>query len=488
MQDAEPMSTLIAAGTPPIVVEPVLLRIEKLTLKCLGRQLKSPQDLWQFQLDLLHLQRDIQAAINICKDQVRQGKVSADSLTDLRACRWNAKRLGDALAWAMLGRNTKIIEPLSRNSRTPINPLSNHGSRGMLAMASHLANQGWGFPLLHDITDCLRIGDITFVRVEGNERRHHTAEVKTRAQFKGRIEPGNLARYEYQIQAIFPASPDDPAPELKELITPITFSPPPSNSRTARQAKRISTAFLHQTATPNVLLRDGGDVPVLWTTVTTTTAAHWRSLQRTVRKARRNGYGSECVDDAFLYVAIYDADGISSDSTKYHTNLLQEDLSNPALLMRDADAVNVLSIAQVPPAEQVNPHLFLPYYLYPIPRTSICDILHGRMIILVFFNVGRFADSLKENGFDVSFDQRAENSPLTVSRSMTADSGNEYYVQSPDLRSYLDEIIYEFRSRDSIVAAAEAVMDAAVSAATELVREKESEVISDSSRATGSGS
>jgi hypothetical protein len=45
------------------ITRPFLCRIEKLVLTLLGARFVSQQALWQFQLDLLHLQRDIQSAI-----------------------------------------------------------------------------------------------------------------------------------------------------------------------------------------------------------------------------------------------------------------------------------------------------------------------------------------------------------------------------------------------------------------------------------------
>jgi hypothetical protein len=74
----------------------------------------------------------------------------------------------------------KLIEPLSPNERIHVTP-DGHGSRGMLIAARHQANQGLGFPLIHDITGCLRIGDVAFIRVsEGSEREYETVEIKTR--------------------------------------------------------------------------------------------------------------------------------------------------------------------------------------------------------------------------------------------------------------------------------------------------------------------
>ena len=475
MQSSEPPDVEPAAESADLVAEPFLRRIEKLALWFLGHRFESPQDLWQYQLNLLSLQRDIQASINDYKGRARREKSVMKALTNLRACRWHARRLGDAFAWVMFDGNTKTIEPLSRNVRTVV-PRDSHGSRGMILVASNLASQGWGFPLIHDITDCLRIGDVTFIRIrEGSERSYNTVEIKTAAQLKRRLEAQNLAEYEYRIQVISAAPFNDvqvgsATLESAEFESVVSLPMRPVSRHTGRQLKRMSTALLHQTADPNVLIAQDGEIPALWAAVNTPVTQHWKSLQRVVHKARRSGYGSECVDGTFLYVAIYSPEGLSPESMDYSSRL-QADLSNPALVIEDDSGLNVLSIALIPPFEQTGPHLFRPFYLYPIPRSSIGDIIHGRMIIFVCTNEGRLVESLKESGFSVDFNPKGKKSPLIAACSVTAENGSEYYIQSPDLRHYLDEIIYEFRGRDSIVKAAKAVFDAAANVVTELDRD-----------------
>ena len=469
MPDREPNGVDAVAESSDVVAQQFLRRIEKLALTLLSARFVSPDELWQFQLDLLHLQRDIQAAITSSKSLAKREKDTMDVLAELRICRWHARRLGDAFAWVMLGGNMQIIEPLSRNNRTVV-ARDSHGSRGMLLAARYLARQGWGFPLIHDITDCLRIGDVTFVRVnEGSERACNTAEVKTRARLKRRLETENLAEYEYRMQVLSPVPSDDAQMDRVILegagFESVISSPArPVGRRIGRQANRMSTALVHQTAGLDVLIEEDGEVPALWTAVKAPVTTHWKSLQRVVRKARRNGYGSECVDGAFLYVAFYGADGLTPELMD--RSRLKEDLSNPALLVKDRTRGNVLSIALIPPLEQVSAHLFRPFYLYPIPRSSICDLLHGRMIVLVCYNESRLAESLEEAGFNVDYNSKIKRSPLIVTGSVTTKNGAEYRVQPADLRYYLDEIVYEFRGRDSVVQLAHAMVNAAANVLT----------------------
>ncbi|HEX5301699.1 MAG TPA: hypothetical protein VFW50_32385 [Streptosporangiaceae bacterium] len=465
MRNRDPSVGEIAAEPLDAVEWAFLRRIEKLALALLSARFTSAQDLWQFQMNLLHLQRDIQASIKNYKSRAKHDKEVIEILTGLRICRWHSRRLGDAFAWVVTGGDKKILEPLSRNDHAAVTH-DGHGSRGMLLAARYLAEQGWGFPLIHDITDCLRIGDITFVSVsEHSQRNYETVEIKTRAELKKRLEAENLAEYEYRIRVLSAESFDDPQIDVVTVVdTGLEHvASRPVGRRTGRQAKRMRTALLHQTAELNALLKEEGEVPALWTDVRAPVTTHWKTLQKVVRRARRSGYGSECVDGAFLYVAAYDANGLSAKLTADHRSRLQEDLSNPGPLAKAS--ANVLSVSIIPPFESTGAHLFRPFYLYPIPRTSIIDLLYGRMIILVCFNEGRFVESLEEAGFDVDFKFKTKTRAMTVTRSMTAGGGSEYGVQFADLRYYFDEIIYEFRGLDAVVYAANSMTDAAVSAA-----------------------
>lgn len=455
MSTGLPTSTRDDDESSTAVVRPLLRRIEKLAQILVGMRFASPDDLWRFQLDLLGLQRDIQAAIS--EHKVRSGRDNSarDVLDQLRACRWHSRRLGDSLAWVLFAGDKKLIEPLSRNQRTHVLPDS-HGSRGMLVAARYLANHGSGFPLIHDITGCLRIGDVTFIRVsEGSERKYETVEIKTRHRLKRRLEAEGLAEYEYQMQIISAASVDEtPADRViiraSEAESESTAQRRLFGQRGDRQLRRMSTALLHQQAELNVPINEEGEPPAIWASVNPSAASYWKPLQRVVRKARRNGYSSEIVDSTFLYCAFYDAEGLSH-ATPGNVRL-KEDLKD--LAIGDASFPNILTIASIPHMGETSPQLFRPFYLYPIPRTSISDILYGRMLIFIYFNEGRILQSLQEAGFDVEYDPARNRSPLTVTGSRTGRNGIEYRFRSVDLRNYFDEMIYEFRGRNCIVDAA----------------------------------
>ena len=143
---------------------------------------QGPQGFLDLQSEIATLQRDIQKAINAAKKDVRADKSRLRELHDLRSARWYSKRLGDALPWMVYFFDRKAIFALASNSRTPSSATGDDDdSRGVLLTAQNLLDRKWGLPIMHDITDCLRIGDISLLSVGKTvEDRHiRTIEVKT---------------------------------------------------------------------------------------------------------------------------------------------------------------------------------------------------------------------------------------------------------------------------------------------------------------------
>jgi hypothetical protein len=139
-----------------------------------------------FQDDLARLQAEIQRDIGALKKTVRKDKQAVPPLEYLRRLRWYARCLGDALAWEVLLFDRKAIAALMSGTRPPIAEITpNH--QAVITMAGHLLSQQFGIPIVHDITNWLRIGDITFMqpKKEGTSWRFHTVETKmlTEIQF-----------------------------------------------------------------------------------------------------------------------------------------------------------------------------------------------------------------------------------------------------------------------------------------------------------------
>ncbi|MGW1275575.1 hypothetical protein ACWD4V_01270 [Streptomyces tsukubensis] len=151
----------------------------------------------EFQRDLLTRLLDVEKDRREFKraaERIRRGKTpqpgapeprSGRSLTDEATWRFEhdvcerlarqLRSVGDALAWRVFGFHRPFILALSRND--PPGPM--HGKTGLQAELNEIERaykEDGHFALLHDLTNCLRIGDIT-VWDEVNPPR--TEEVKT---------------------------------------------------------------------------------------------------------------------------------------------------------------------------------------------------------------------------------------------------------------------------------------------------------------------
>ena len=204
-------------------------RLERLVVRLLAHRWRSPRSLWRLELDLLKLERDLQTAITEAKkDRSPAGRTRT---AEFRQALWHARRFGDALAWVFFKNERRFLDPLSYNAKNPVPP-DDHGSTGMVGAAVALS-QRLGFPLLHDITDILRIGDITFVTPEG---RPQTVEVKTKLVRSTRLR--SKIKHEYHVSAVWPSG--EPPPTDVPRRPPARREPP--NPRFGRQLARMTRA------------------------------------------------------------------------------------------------------------------------------------------------------------------------------------------------------------------------------------------------------
>ena len=137
-----------------------------------------------FQDELLRLQGVTQRDITALKKTVRRNKDALPALEALKRLRWYARCLGDALAWQVLLFNSKTIAALMSGTRPPIAEITPN-TQAVVSMSGYLLSQTFGIPIIHDITNWLRIGDITFMTPgqepdeQENAWRFQTVELKT---------------------------------------------------------------------------------------------------------------------------------------------------------------------------------------------------------------------------------------------------------------------------------------------------------------------
>lgn len=437
--------------------DPYLRRLERMVQILLGRRLRGAEEIWKLQLDLLKLQREIQKEIGEAKANARRDESARRKLEALREARWHARRLGDAIAWLLLGLDQKTIFPLANNNRNRTGQ-EDHGSRAMVAMAGALAGREWGFPLLHDITDCLRIGDVTFIKPGMRPR---TVEMKAHLVNQTPAARGQVT-LDYKVTVVFPAGED-----VHDLVlstgaqeeSPAGRSNthrsllPGASPRVTRQLRRLRVAKRRQEATLHALSDVEGQ-PFFSAEVRPSHPGHWEIVRRLIRRARRNGYASESVENSFHYTAIYRREGLDTDTVV--NSMIVSDLVGSGLLIEGRPEINSIGIYEVPPRERESAYHFLPYYLYPLPRASIVDLLHGRLLVLIVVNLGRFVMELENAGYNVHLPPDWPRSPFAVSVDSENDAGRRYRTEFGGvLQSHVGEMIYEFHGLRYLVDLAE---------------------------------
>ncbi|MCD7441001.1 hypothetical protein K4B79_22590 [Streptomyces lincolnensis] len=178
------------------------------------RECTTEEDGVAFQRDLLTRLLDVEKRRRELKraaDRVRKGKApqpeapvpqSGRDLRDVQTWRFEhdvyerlarqLRSVGDALAWRAFGFHRPFIVALCRND--PPGPM--YGKAGLQAELEYVERvfkENGSFALLHDLTNCLRIGDIT---VWDGVHPPHTEEVKTnpKARKSAQIRRINQAR------------------------------------------------------------------------------------------------------------------------------------------------------------------------------------------------------------------------------------------------------------------------------------------------------
>lgn len=451
-------------------------RLERLAHRLIRSKFTCAQDLWDFQLELLELQREVQRAITMAKKDARTDKTKRADVEHLRIIRWLARRLGDAFAWVLLGLDRRTISALGDGPRVPVASEEGHGDIGVKGVAMYLSGEGWGFPLIHDVTDCLRIGDVTFISPgEELSRELRTVEIKTRLLAEtGPDEDGKgMSRYEVSLLAPQPldpptatVSPADTASRAddgdgsNELAA--RRRPRRPDRREEQQLRRMSKALARRSAEDGEVVNIPGETPMVSLTFQSEADEHWRTLRRVVRAARRDGYASAVVEDALMYVAIYDRDGITDEHVK--NPQLLADLSASGLLPKDrAPGRDSLIVNQIPPMHRGGDQGFLPFYLYSVPWNAVSDLMANRLCIIVLVNPGQILRALEVEGFrvEVPSDLDLSHESVRLYTRITTDSGSAYMMMLGGMSHHIREIIYEFKGVSYVVETAKAMVNAA---------------------------
>lgn len=124
--------------------------------------------------------------------------------------------IGDALAWRVFGFERRYIIALSQNAPPGVMA----GKEGLGAEREQVA-RAWRedgrFALLHDLTNCLRIGDVT---VFGNDGSHKIVEVKSDPERRSSAQLRRIRTAEAALQGAGPLPGEDRRARLFDLDVP----------------------------------------------------------------------------------------------------------------------------------------------------------------------------------------------------------------------------------------------------------------------------
>lgn len=476
--------------------------LEALVRRLRGRELKSARDLWKFQNDIVQYRINISKEISneaavqqVVKDRVaevveRKGAGWKDEARELYGERDRikeridtysraaelSKQLADALVWMLLGFDEQKIGAQSINHPNPSLPqgLSLHG---MLAVAESLASAGLGFPVINDLTNCLRVGDITFIHPEGEPL---PVEVKTGEPINVKGDTatlpitwyyvGNSERFKRAMEKL-----RDKSLQVREsLAEGEQAAPPPRriDPRLRRQLERMAHVKAFQEARHGEPIEALGPeyvpvVPVGYKLCRD--QFHWDTIRELADKAKVAGHASRAVDGAFLYSAIY------IDKSKIDTSgggirfpferALAEDRESllPLCDEREKNCISTNSTLDYLEGE-VTPDV-RPLFTYPLPVEQIVDLLRGRLIFLVEVNVGKVVEALGRAGLrarmpahEVEFNELF----ISVSKRVDLPGGDRLEITNRDgtLKRLAAKIVYEFLSLDGFVSCVSQTVEA----------------------------
>lgn len=456
----------------------LMSRLEALVRRVVSGRFHVAGDLWQIQLDLLTLLGDAAEETgklhrlheNAClKEQTvisakqhawrtaaqewqEQKRILQRRIQSLTEVRERTRSAGDALAWLLFEGDERLLRPLSENSRAGSVP-DEHARIGLLVIAQELAGKGAGFPILHDITNILRVGDITFLK-PGQEP--ITVEVKSHSS----IDPDDSDARRYSVQVwgnedqmrpfVAPRAaqtPERPATEPTKRIA--------KNDRLLRQLKRMGLAHQLQNANSDQLFNHG-DVPTLLTSWSRDeTMHHWTIARQLASRAKANGSASSTADGAVFYAALY-------SETPIH--LCSKDELPADWFQATTRELGKCDIFYSPPNTDRNALWFgtslsydhdlvalnhLPFLLYPLDQEHIEDMLWGRLWFFVCLNVGKIVEYLEQLGLHARYPENrshVRHEFLRISTNVTLPSGENSVVELRNTAMFGGKLLYEFLS------------------------------------------
>ena len=360
----------------------------------------------EFQSELAALQADIQRDIGTLKKGVRKVKEALPALETLRELRWYARCLGDALAWQVLLFDRKTIGALSSGTKPPISQ-SDSSDTAVFAMAGHFLSNRYGVPIVHDITNWLRLGDMTFLRFHGDSSLgwfFRTVEVKSSVTSSTTNDDSSTsARMLVDLYSNEPLDlPEDRQPKRgSETPEGSSFGQRrrKADRRIRDQFERLDKMVARRDLEFDALTIVDG-IPNVILSVDHRQVHHWPELRRAIREARSGGYAFFDLDGFIGYALVYDKHRANPEYLKQSS--VREDVQERLISTEDV-VRNTLTGQAIPMREShdLDGAPVMRFFSYDIPKRAKADLIHGRLLILSMVNMGRLDKVLADRGFTI---------------------------------------------------------------------------------------
>lgn len=414
-----------------------------------------------FQDDLLRFQAVIQRDIGALKRTVRRNSEARPSLDYLRVLRWYARCVGDALAWQVLLFDRKAIAALMSGPKPGVVEIAPN-TQAVVTMAGHLLGQQFGVPIIHDITNWLRIGDITFMQPKKKgEWRFQTVELKSSVRESETAEDGvtnavlavNIWSNErIDLLTEIADRPTVGAVAPSQEAAP-KRNPLESDRRLQRQLKRLDKMIERRDMKDNAMTTIEG-VPNILLKLEHDDTHHWVDLRRAIRVARLDGFAFFSVDNFIAYALFYQRDGVTEEHMqkfrKQYVDRVAEELhpgeaANPFLLVREVPMKEEYDLDGFP---------IMRFFSYEIPQVAVSDLIHRRLVIAAVANWARLDRALVDAGVSVVGTNATEaDQSLPYSIEISWPTGDKFRVDTPMAQVSREVVraIYEFLSLEDVV-------------------------------------
>ncbi len=415
-----------------------------------------------FQDQLASLQAEIQRDIGALKKTVRKNKQQVlPALEALRRLLWYSRCLGDALAWQVLIFDRKAIASLMRGNRPPVQQ-ETHSAKAVFTMAGYLLSQQFGIPIVHDITNWLRIGDITFMRPneEPCSWRFQTVELKSSLDESRITEAGmvdaTVTVNVYSNESLeLSTNVDKQVRAALETHTPTETSserPYKQDRRLQKQFRRLDEMVSRRDMKDNAITIIDG-IPNVVFRLPHTDTHHWSDFRRAIRRARRDGYAFFSIDQFIGYGVFYRKEGVSEEHITKFLEPFGEHVRSELLEADGGHAKGFLLVRQIPMLEKydVEGYPVMRFFSYEVPQVAITDLLRNRLIVTATVNFGRLDAALAHEGFTVSGISDDEAYPYSVDVSWPTGEALRFNIPSSHVSREVERALYEFSGLDDVV-------------------------------------